>query len=355
MRYLITLLTLVFITFACKKKDAPEFDRKAMLSDMQAKVISPAYINLSSKMGSFNSTLSTFLASPSLDNLTNARTAFLTTYLAYQHVSCFDFGPALDYGLNASLNTYPTDTVKIKANISSGTYTLGAAENIAAIGLPALDYLLFSGSDLAVINRFTTDENAAATQIYCTAIIEKMKSETEAVVNSWETGYAATFKAADGTDVGSSLSLLYNGFVKDLELLKNAKIGIPSGQFSGGEPLPAYVEAYYSGKSQLLALENTSALKTVFKGADGIGFDDYLNFIEQENSLPVNAITIENQFDLCYAKITALGDPFSADIPVNFSGFSTTFQELKKLVAYAKTDLSSALGILITFSDTDGD
>lgn len=355
MRHSITLLLLVFTAFACKKKDAPEFDRKAMLSDMQAKVISPAYANLSLEMESLNGALSTFLASPSFENLTGARATFLATYLAFQDVSCFDFGPALDYGLNASLNTYPTDTVKIKANISSGTYTLGAAENIAAIGLPALDYLLFSGSDLDVINRFTTDDNAAATQTYCTALMEKMKSETDAVFNSWETGYAATFKAADGTDVGSSLSLLYNGFVKDLELLKNAKIGIPSGQFSGGEALPAYVEAYYSGKSQLLALQNTSALKTVFTGADGIGFDDYLNFIEQESSLPVNAATIQNQFDLCYSKIAELGDPFSTDIPVNFSGFSSTFQELKKLVAYAKTDISSALGILITFSDTDGD
>lgn len=355
MRILIIASALSLTVLGCKKPEDVEFDRKAMLTEMYTNVISIAYSNMANGMVDLDTKADLFVAAPGLDQLTDLRNSYLNNYLLFQHIKALDFGPAGDIGLKAALNTYPTDSVKIKNNIASGTYTLGSAGNVDAIGFPALDYLLFSGSDIEVLNRFNSDENATEAQLYLTDIIDKMKSEISTVQTTWQDTYQSTFINADGTDVGSSIGLMFNEFVKDLELVKNAKIGIPAGQFSGGETFPTYVEAYYSGHSQALAKENLSALKNLFKGGVGLGYDDYMNFVDETEDLPITAADIEDQFEVCISKVSTLGNPFSDDIPTNFSGFSETFQELKKLVAYAKTDLSAALGVLITFSDTDGD
>ncbi len=349
------IIIALFTLHSCKGDVEPEFDREAMLTSMASGLILPDYAQMESELGTLETSASNFTTSPDASNLAILRTSFLDAYKTFQHIKLYDFGPASDFGIKAAMNTYPTDTTKINMNISSGTYTLGAAANIDAIGFPAVDYLLFFGDDTQVIDRFTSAPDAASAKIYLNALIQKMKDEFKPVNDQWKASYQTTFIAANGTDVGSSLSLMFNEFVKDLELLKNAKIGIPSGQFSGGMPLPEFVEAIYSGHSKVLALESISALKTFFNGGTEIGLDDYMDFIEESQDLAVNAAAINTQFDVSISKMSALGDSFSSDIPTNFTGFTEAFQEIKKLVAQTKTDIPAALGVLITFSDTDGD
>lgn len=356
MKYL-TLLSIAITlgVTSCNKPEEQEFDREAMLTNIASGHILPEYQNLNTELAQLELLAGGFAGATSLENLNLLRDQFVTTYLCFQRVKMFDFGPAGDYTFKASTNTYPTDPDKINANIESGSYVLGSAGNTDAIGLPAIDYLLYSGADTDVLNRFSVDAHAENAKTYLLALIDKIRSELSLVKAEWDGAYYDTYIAANGTDVGSSISLLFNEWVKDIELLKNAKIGIPGGQFSGGETFPTYVEAYYSGISQQLALESVTALKRVYTGGTGVGFDDYMQFVEENEGTTVAAGEITNQFDVCHTKIAGLGNPFSEDIPVNFSGFEETFQEIKKLVAYVKTDVPAALGVLITFSDTDGD
>ncbi|NOQ73158.1 MAG: hypothetical protein GQ574_14220 [Crocinitomix sp.] len=355
MRVLSLIIISLFIITACKKPEAPEFDRSALLTHMANVEIKPALIEFTEDLVQLSDAVTVFESATSFDNLTALRTAFNNAYLQFEAIKMYDFGPAANNGIKTSMNTYPTDPTKINANITSGSYSLSAVSNVDAIGFPALDYLLFDGDDIDVLNRFAVDPDAENAMTYLAALIAKMNLDFAPVSSEWNTGYTETFIAANGTDIGSSVSLLYNELVKDLELLKNAKIGIPAGFFSGGETFVTYVEGYYSAESKALALANITALKTVFTGGDGIGFDDYMNFVDETEDLPLAASEITAQFDICYTKIAALGNPLSTDIPLNSDGFNDAFQEIKKLVAYAKTDIPTALGVLITFSDTDGD
>ncbi|MFT5822663.1 MAG: putative lipoprotein [Crocinitomix sp.] len=355
MRVLSLIIISLFLITACKKPEAVEFDRSALLVNMANIEIKPSLLAFSEDLLQLSDAAYVFESGTSFDNLSALRIAYQNAYMQFEAIKMYDFGPSANNGIKTSMNTYPTDADKINANILSGSYTLGAVSNVDAIGFPALDYLLFDGDDLAVLNRFAVDPDAENTMNYLTALIAKMNLDFAPVSSEWNTGYTEIFLAADGTDIGSSISLLYNEFVKDIELLKNAKIGIPAGFFSGGETFANYVEGYYSAESKALALANISALKDVFTGGDGIGLDDYMDFVDETEDLPLTASEIMNQFDVCYTKIAALGDPLSSDIPVNYDGFNEAFQEIKKLVAYAKTDIPTALGVLITFSDTDGD
>lgn len=349
------LLGILIASTACKKDNTTEYERGALLTNLADNLILPDYDTFYNELGQLETSIATFNGATSADNLVSVRNAFIDAYIAFQHVKMYDFGPASDYAFKSACNTYPTDTAKINANIASGSYILGAAENTIAIGFPALDYLLYDGGDLEVLNRFTTDEDAAVAKSYLIEVTQKMKAELGALISTWNSSYRATFISANGTDVGSSISLMYNEWVKDLELLKNAKIGIPAGLFSGGEQFPDYVEAYYSGYSKLLALESLNALEQVFLGGTGEGMDDNINFEVDNGTATLTASEITDQFDIIRGQIGSLGDPFSTSIPSDFAGFNSTFQEIKRLVAFAKTDMPAILGVLITFSDTDGD
>lgn len=355
MRLLYFIFIGLFMVTACKKPTAPEFDRTALLTNMANIEIKPALVQFTEDLVQLSDAATTFESSTSFDNLTALRSTFKNAYTQFEKIKMYDFGPAANHGIKTSMNTYPTDSDKIDANITSGSYSLGAVSNVDAIGFPAIDYLLYNGTDTEVLNRFSVDPDAENARIYISALIAKMNLDFAPVLSEWNTGYTETFINANGTDIGSSISLLYNEFVKDLELLKNAKIGIPAGFFSGGETFPTYVEAYYSAESKTLALTSLTALKEVFTGGDGIGFDDYMDFVDETEDLSLTSSEILAQFDVCYTKVNALNSPLSADIPVNYDGFNEAFQEIKKLVAYAKTDIPTALGVLITFSDTDGD
>ena len=82
--------------------------------------------------------------------------------------------------------------------------------------------------------------------------------------------------------------------------------------------------------------------------------DDYMDASVEFGSTAIPSSEITSQFDVCIAQIEALNDPFSESIAVDASGYSAAYLELKKLVAYVKTDIPAALGVLISFSDTDG-
>ncbi|MBI3134392.1 MAG: imelysin family protein [Bacteroidetes bacterium] len=349
------ILSTAALIVSCKEDEKPEFDRKAMLTNMASAVIIPAYTTLNSSLGTLYTKATDFTASPNTITLADLRAQYIQTNKNYQRCAMYNFGPAMDYGIKIAFNTFPSDTAKIEANITAGTYTLGAVSNTTAIGFPALDYLLYFGTDTDILTKFTTDPEAANRKTYLTDLVSKMKTEFQPVIDQWNGSYQTTFINADGNDVASSCSYLLNEFVQDIELVKNAKIGIPSGQQTGGATMPTYVEAYYSGLSTTFAYESLLGLETCFTGGSGSGFDDYIRDVESDDVTTSLADNILTQFGVCKTKTDALADPLSTTVNADFASVNDLYLELKKLLVYCKTDMTSMLGILITYQDNDGD
>lgn len=351
----IFILSLTIAFAGCKKDKETEFDRKSMLTNMADNVIIPAYISLNTALTELQSSAAEFVNNPNETNLDNLQSFYKEANIEYQKCSMYNIGPAMDYGIKGAFNTFPADTSKIETNIAAGAYTLGAVSNATAIGFPALDYLLFFGDDSEIVAKFSTNINAANRKTYLTDLITKMKNEFQPVLDQWNASYKTTFLNADGNDVASSCSYLLNEFVKDIELIKNAKIGIPSGQQTGGATLPNYVEAYYSGYSTSFAYSNLAGLRDCFNGLTGSGFDDYIRDVEGEDVTESLADKINSQFQICLNKIYNLNTPLSNTITSDFASVNEVYLELKKLVVYCKTDMTSMLGIMITYQDNDGD
>ena len=360
-RYSLLLLTFGLFTFGSCKKEPPveDFDRKEMLANIGNNIIVPEYAAMAENVNDLQIAANTFTVNPAQNTLEALQNEFKEAYLQWQRVSVYEFGPAEQVVLRSNMNIFPTDTAKIENNITSGSYDLGTASNLTAKGFPALDYLLFSGSQTEIINEFSS----TARQTYLKDIISNMKSLVDNVHQQWiSTGgnYINTFKNATGTDVGSSLGMLINQFNYEYELVKNAKIGIPVGKKTLGIPQPKKVEAYYSGISVELAVENLEALERLYlgigkNGADGTSLDEYLVHLNAKHNNQLLSDAIKAQFDVVLNTVAAMPSPLSDAVVNNPQPVNEAYLEIQKMVVLIKTDMPSAMGVLITYQDNDGD
>jgi len=365
---LLSVVTVIIVLISCSKSNStgtvtpPAGTGDSALVNIGTNIIIPSFQTFSSAMVALDASVTTFTATPNTTTLSAAQAAFKTAYLAWETCSEYGFGPAADQSLiTATINIFPTDSVLIKSNISSGSYTIDGIANLKAQGFPGIDFLLFGADNATTLGRYTTDAAAANAKKYLSAITASIKTKAAAVATAWSASggnYINQFTTATGVSSGSSLSLLMNAFVQDYDVvMKSYKLGIPIGKYGTTVlPLaPSKVEAYYSGMSMQLMIQQVKALQNMYLGGTGYGFDDKVIASKvTKNSVPLNDV-ITAEFNTLIAKLTALPDPLSAQINNNLTAVNEVYTEATKLVVLLKVDLSSALAIKISFQDDDGD
>ncbi len=180
------------------------------------------------------------------------------------------------------------------------------------------------------------------------------------MVNAWNGAYYTEFIGNKGTDAGSSTSQCYNEFVRSFESAKNFKLGLPLGKRPGQiQAEPQLVEAYYSGKSLECLRLHLTAIENIWygrskSGQDGVGFREYLEKVEGG---PALIISTETQLAALRTALAAVSDTPALSVQITNANpqLETLYTEFQKMTRYFKSDLSSLLGIAITFSSGDGD
>ena len=362
-----TLLWGALFSIACLSCDNPgpgpgevDFDQEALLAHLSADLIVPAYADLADATASLKGALETLTTAPNATQLATARESLRAAWTAWQATSAFEFGPASLVILRSSVNIYPTSTQQIEDNILTGNYELEAINNLDAKGFPALDYLLNAEADTTTVAALEDADRAA----YLMAVATDLDNLVQQVYQAWlPTGgnYQATFNAATGTDAGSSLGALINQLNYDFELLKNAQIGIPLGKRTLGEAQPMRTQAYYGGYSAQLAKARLQGIHALYYGigaddSNGLGLDDYVKafnlVFDGETEL---SEAIANQMARTEAAVNALPDPLSEAVTNQASIVESAWNEIQAQLILYKTDMPSALGVLITYQDNDGD
>lgn len=355
------------ITFSCNEEPenpSNNFDRKELLENTGKNIIIPAYENFSQRTGGLLQEAMAFVNSPTVNNLTTLQQAWEAAALQWQRAVMFNLGPAELENLNMKVSRWPTSPTSIEEAIEGATeineaYIQSLSVNIK--GLPALEYLLFDKQqgNAAVLSRFEGSENRKA---FLVALCENLNSLAAAVYEAWQPdggNYLTTFVNADGKDAGSSTTMLANQLIILTEIVKNEKVGIPLGKKSMGTILPNNVEAWRSGISLDLIKENIKAIEKVFAG-DGentaaTGFDDYLNHVNvQYDGAPLSEV-IKEQIDKIEVALDAIDAPLQDALETEREKVEAVYNETQRLVILLKTDMMSGLGLLITFSDNDGD
>lgn len=360
------------VNFACSKSDSPSGGDKggsdgqdSVLLNIGNNIILPAYQSLATATDALDVSITAFAANPTGNTLTEVQTKFKTAYLAWQVSSSYNYiGPTMDaQPAFTGLNIFPTNASLIDKNITEGNMDVNSFANTVAKGFPALDYLLFAPTnDLAA---YTTGPGATNRKKYLSAVSTDIKTEIDNIFNKWKSdggNYIKTFNSGSGNSVSSSLGLLLNSLNRDFEILKNDRLGIPLGKIPVGstDPInPTQVEAYYSGISGELAVAQIQAVQGIFLGNGGKGNGKGLinNLIAVNAKYGDGALsdTIKAALALGIKDLQAIQDPFSKSIQTNTPVANAAFSQCQKLVALMKTDMPSALGVLITYGDNDGD
>lgn len=333
-----------------KKKDA--FDRKIMLENYASKIIIPSYEKLKEHTSRLQQALNTLGDAPTLTNLEVAQKTWKEAYLAWQSANAFNFGPAeSSFGtLLDEIGTFPCSVSKIENYISRGDNSFQNFDRDAR-GFIAIEYLIFSieNRQEAILSLLQNSTNRRA---YLKALGMRLHNEVSKVSTAWSS-FKNDFIKNSGTDAGSSTAELYNEFVKSYESIKNFKIGLPAGKRPGQTKTePHLVEAYYSGTSVEMLKAHFQAIEKIWRG-EGVGFRDYLMTVEGGKNL---VTATEAQLLTTQQAIAELPTGrLSETIEKNFSKVSKVHEELQRLTRFFKSDMSSLLGISITYDSGDGD
>jgi hypothetical protein len=345
------------LLISCDEKETSvnNFDRKAMLENYSEQIII-SYGSLVTTTEKLNQALTTFAETPNTVNLLSAQSSWKTAYLSWQNCNSFNFGAAESaFGtLLDEVGTFPASTTKIETYITNGDNSFQNFDRDAR-GFLAIEYLIFnlSGNQDVVISQI---QNSANRKAYLKALGVRLDNEVKKVNTSWAT-FKTEFINNSSTDAASSTSELYNNMVKSFEAIKNFKVGLPAGKRPGQTKTePQLVEAYYSGASVELLKAHFQSIENIWKGDihhSGIGFKEYLASVEGGNALIPE---IETQINNVNIAINALPQGrFSNTIETNLAPVSKVHEELQKLTRYLKSDMSSLLGISITYDSGDGD
>lgn len=334
-----------------------EIDKKALLTNYADNLIIPAFEDLYQKSNILSEKFIDIKADYSETKFNELRKAFTNLRSSWQFCSAYGFGPAEEVVLRQALNTFPTDTVRIKSNIESGSYSLVTSANFKAKGFPALDYMLYADEGISQELAF---KDAKFMQ-YIEDVINDIKTNIDYVRNGWQS-YRDVFVSKTGNDAGSSLSLFINEFVKDYEIAKRAKVGFPLG-ISLSDILPFHTEAPYSLRSLALLNANLHAYKIILTGPAQNDITKTDNLYEYLQELSVTrgdallADVILKEFDESITLLAQIENPlrFALEIPEKKVKVEALYKNMQESVVLLKTDMVSAMGILINYQDNDGD
>ena len=347
-----------------------DYDKLSLLTNLADNYIIPSLDAYKSKIITLNIHVDSFIVNPNISNLTLLRTNWEEALLNWQDIGFLDFGPSEYILLRKQTNTFPIDTTELNNFITLADWNLDYASSYDSKGLQALDYLLFKPgyTDSELITYFQNNTNA---KNYLKAVAEDLNQNINYVTNQWVTyredfinDFEVTQSNFSTNSQGSSISNIINALCLHYEFyVRRGKVGLPLGVFNGFSQLelPELVECYYSGKSTQNLVRSINSLRKYVTGSsylnndNGLGLDDYMDFVNAEQSTQQLSTVIDNQFLTILDEVNNINGPLSEEIINNKSQITQTYQELQQLVPYIKVDMTSALGVLITYQDNDGD
>ncbi|MEL6525297.1 MAG: imelysin family protein [Chloroflexota bacterium] len=357
--FVFSLLTLfISIQLAVPTQAQTSFDRVAMLEGIVTETVLPLHMTFAEEALVLETTAITFEADPTEENLLALRQAYLTTALAFEHISVYRFRRVMIW--MSQIERYPSNVSFVEATLTELTVeeitpdfasSVGSAEK----GLPVLDYLLFAEDALTLLT--TSDVRRA----YTTALAINIREIADILVEAWtpdEGGYADNFMSADGepSSVRSAISMLSNEIIASLEVTTADFLGAPLGYDAGGTPNPALVKAPYSETSIARLIAYLEGVQFALNGLeDAPSLANYLDFIEAEYEGERLTVVINTHIDTAINNLNQVEQPLHITVVEDTEEVVTIYNSFVAILRLVKTDMANQLGITVTFSDNDGD
>ncbi|GAB3802777.1 imelysin family protein [Spirosoma humi] len=371
--YILAFLLGIFVVWACSKSEEPSafdtFDRKSMLTNLGNNVIIPSFDAFYQKTDALEVALTAYAADVKNEQkLLAAQQAWLAMALVWKQASVFKQGPIEDKFLASNID-FSTKGVYLNPTLLEKAITDGTTIDNAYIeskgstvkGIHAIEYLLFdkSQNNAAIIGTYTAS-NGVNRMAYVKALATNLKNQAKIILDDWKGSYVTTFINADGRDINSSLGILSNKLIDLIYTIRDERIGAPKGNRNNGVPQPDLAESAVSNSSIALVINELKGLENAFlgrtpAGVDGIGLDDLLDKLGATSGTDRLSTKIKTQFASVYTKLNAIPVPLQTAVVSNKTEVQAAYDEIKKLQVMMEVDMINNLGVLLTFSDNDGD
>jgi uncharacterized protein len=344
----------ILSVFSCSETEHKKpFDQTPLLTNFSQNIIIPAYQDHLSNVETLETKVNNFIATLTVESLTEARSAWQTAALSWKRAEIFNFGPVDDLSVETAMDFWPVSTTGIESSVTAydgtSTYLDGIGSNKK--GLAAIEYMLFHAGQETIINEFAEEKRRE----YIALLMAELSDRIEGLLLTWVTTYADQFVESTGTDSRASAVLVSNQMLILIEDVKNYKLGTPFGM-SSGTPHPELVESPFAGYSMEMIRANIEAIEMVFTGGTGAGFDDYLNaYPRKSDGNESLTMVIEKQILKCKVASAAITVPLEEAITTQGYQVEELITDLTVLNAYLKTDMMSRLNLVVTFTDNDGD
>ena len=330
------LLAGACIMVACADDAATKIDELGVLQDLAEIVIKPSFGHLAETAAALKEAGTALAAEATADTLALAQAAWRETQSAWNEARVFGFGPAKEVEANIRWSK-GCEPEAVEQVIALGPPFHPSSLGATRKGLPALEYLLFDVQE--------------GSEAVLAALLE---------ANNLAIDFAkhADALAAAGVDSDvykspkDALDALFNQMIYAADLAIQtiaAPLGINTGVLS-----PELEESRRSDNTLQDTLSLLAGVAAVYRGdyADlqGLGVGDLIN--DRSPSLDsdfqaVLAAAVES--------VAAVPSPLRTALENETEQLAETVDALRNVKRLLASDLATALGVTISFSDMDGD
>lgn len=337
------------------KKELENTDRKVMLQSVTKDVILPAFQDFKQQTDSLLSATTLFTGNPNENTLNVARERWQQAAFAWKKASAYAFGPIEDNFLSGAIDYpsvhYPNIEKAINANATIDEGYVDA-KGASLKGLKAIEYLLYKTTAAdATVADFSA---SAARRVYLQALVAHLNTQAQKVIDAW-LPFSETFINAGGTEIKSATGILVNKCVSQINLIKDERLAMPLGMRNQGEKQPESVEGRLSNTSIALLTNEVKSIRAIFGNENVTGIYSLLDQLKATYDGQLLSHQLSSQFDEIDRLAAQITLPLDAAITLETEKVTNLYNALKKLQILVEVDVVNQLGIILTFSDNDGD
>lgn len=338
---------------SCDDESTAAVDEQKVLADIAALLAKPMYAELEAAVVALEEATTALTGAPSASLLETAQDAWRAAQLAWYRARVFGFGPAkaVEANIRWALGCEPD---KVEATIVEGAPFDPPKLGTSRKGLPALEYLLFDlqGAE-PIVEKLTAEENRRA---FLDALAKDLKEEVGKLVVAWNAHAEELGTAGAGSSVykapKDAMDDLFNQVIYAADLAI-AQIGDPMG-VNTDIPSPELEEARLSDNT----IDDTLAL---LDGVDAV----YLGDLGDSAGLGIADLVLERSAALdgevtqaiaaARKAVKDISPPLRTALDGDQAVLLAAVEALRALKRVLTADVSTALGVTVSFSDMDGD
>lgn len=340
---------------------AETFDYAGMLQSIGDTVILPTYDDFAQATSELDIAAHAFCTMLDEPTYVAMEAAYRAAKTRLKLAEAFAIGPHTDspLRLGPTVDFWPPRPADVDAVLAgSDALDPDALDSVGAgaRGFPAMDYLIHPSTEPSeALAAFVAEPRRCE---YLQAMTGNAARQARAYVGAWEgpEGHLALLVSGSDPyrDTFGAASAMFDQVLFTVENVRELKIGKPFGKRSSGVPQPAELEAPYGERSLQDAIDALQSTRNIwagnYEGVEGVGLRDWLRARR-----PALEPDVEAAFDLAFATLRAIPEPYSSAITDAPTEVETAYVAIKDLQVLLAVDIAGALGVTVSFNPTDGD